>query len=441
MKNNTLFNLRGLLAFMLALAMLFSVVACQLPFEPSGGPSAPEPPGSQQPSKGDFPNLGNDNDSSQASPPQIGAVAVRRIDVALDNYEVVLGDSFTPSVVIQPPDATDMTYTLESDDDSVLRQMGDGFIAVGGGTADIIATAANGVVGWASVTVVVPVRSVSLGDGQISLNVGESRHLNPVVYPENASIRQAHFTTSNDNVATVNQNGIIRAIAAGTAVIECTIDSMTVSVTVTVRIPISNISVSSDKRTYVVGDQGSFNVTVSPEGASDKSFSVSISGGGELTGDNTFACTAAGDLVITVTTDDGVSSSLSVSVIDIAAFANDVFNLTNVERANAGLPLFARRTSLTRAAELRAREIIQSFSHTRPDGRSCFTAFDESNVYYRFAGENLAMGQRSPAEVVNGWMDSPGHRENILNENYGHLGIGIVMDSDGVLHWTQTFTD
>ena len=123
---------------------------------------------------------------------------------------------------------------------------------------------------------------------------------------------------------------------------------------------------------------------------------------------------------------------------DTAEFAAEVVRLTNIERANAGLPaLAASNSALTAAAGTRAKEIIVSFSHTRPDGRSCFTAFDEHKVSYRGAGENIAWGQSTPQAVVTGWMNSPGHKANILG-NYTHIGVGVEK-SGGRYYWVQLF--
>jgi uncharacterized protein YkwD len=88
---------------------------------------------------------------------------------------------------------------------------------------------------------------------------------------------------------------------------------------------------------------------------------------------------------------------------------------------------------------VRAEELIQSFSHTRPDGTSCFTAFDEFGVDYRAAGENIAAGQKTPEDVVNSWMNSSGHRANILSENFTAIGVGVAEDVNGTLYWVQMF--
>lgn len=112
-----------------------------------------------------------------------------------------------------------------------------------------------------------------------------------------------------------------------------------------------------------------------------------------------------------------------------------VLALVNGERAEAGLPPLTYRDDLQAAADLRATEIVTLFDHTRPDGSTCFTAF---NVSYMTAGENIASGYRTPEAVMTGWMNSPGHRANILNADFTGLAVGHVV-SGGRHYWTQLF--
>lgn len=115
-----------------------------------------------------------------------------------------------------------------------------------------------------------------------------------------------------------------------------------------------------------------------------------------------------------------------------------IVELVNEERAKAGLHSVTLDTAASQAAYVRAKEIVKSFSHTRPDGRSCFTALTEAQVRYRLAGENIAWGQRTPEQVMEGWMNSPGHRANILRESFTHIGVGYYQEN-GVNYWTQMF--
>ncbi len=84
---------------------------------------------------------------------------------------------------------------------------------------------------------------------------------------------------------------------------------------------------------------------------------------------------------------------------------------------------------------------MTKMSHERPNGTICFTAFTEAGVSCLAAGENIAGGQRDPAEVVDAWMNSPGHRANILSEDFTHMGAGYIRDDSKKYrrHWVQLF--
>ena len=119
-------------------------------------------------------------------------------------------------------------------------------------------------------------------------------------------------------------------------------------------------------------------------------------------------------------------------------FAEEVLYYVNIEREEVGLKPLRLSPQLMQAADIRAKELLQRFSHTRPDGTGCFTAVSTS---YRYIGENIAAGQSSPQEVVEAWMNSQGHRENILNPNFDKMGIGYVYspNSEYRHYWAQLF--
>ncbi|MFQ6960725.1 CAP domain-containing protein [Clostridium sp. D5] len=125
---------------------------------------------------------------------------------------------------------------------------------------------------------------------------------------------------------------------------------------------------------------------------------------------------------------------------DNNAFIQQVVNLVNQERSKAGLSPVKADTSVQAAAQVRAKEIETSFSHTRPDGSSFSTALTQQGVTYRGSGENIAWGQKTPEQVMNGWMNSEGHRANILNKNYTTIGVGLHQNASGTNYWTQLFT-
>ncbi len=121
------------------------------------------------------------------------------------------------------------------------------------------------------------------------------------------------------------------------------------------------------------------------------------------------------------------------------SYAQQVINLVNEERAKAGLSAVQPSETIAGAANIRAQEIVSNFSHTRPDGTSFGTVLRQAGINYRGAGENIAYGQRTPEEVMDAWMNSSGHRANILNPDYTNIGIGYY-ETNGVKYWVQLFT-
>ena len=116
----------------------------------------------------------------------------------------------------------------------------------------------------------------------------------------------------------------------------------------------------------------------------------------------------------------------------VTANAQSVVNQVNQERAKQGLSALRVDPKLTAAAQIRAKEIVEKFSHTRPDGTRWSTV---SSVAY---GENIAKGQRTADKVMAAWMTSSGHRANILRASYGSIGVACVK-SGGVYYWVQLF--
>ena len=124
---------------------------------------------------------------------------------------------------------------------------------------------------------------------------------------------------------------------------------------------------------------------------------------------------------------------------DNQTFEAQVLELVNHERAQAGLQPLSLSQGAASAADVRARELTRSFSHTRPDGRGFQTALTEAGVSYTAYGENIAYGQNSPQQVMNQWMNSAGHRANILNPNFTAMGVGHYENASGTDYWVQLF--
>ena len=116
----------------------------------------------------------------------------------------------------------------------------------------------------------------------------------------------------------------------------------------------------------------------------------------------------------------------------VASLADEVVRHTNMEREQRGLPALRVDAELERAAAVRARELVGSFSHTRPDGS------DWSTVSASVSGENIAKGHDSADRVMAAWMSSDGHRDNILRAGYTRIGV-CALEAGGVLYWVQLF--
>ncbi len=121
-----------------------------------------------------------------------------------------------------------------------------------------------------------------------------------------------------------------------------------------------------------------------------------------------------------------------------AAFCEEVFELTNQQRAKYGLQPFKKTDKLSALAVQRAWENTVVYGHNRPDGSSCFTILTQNGIKFRTVAENVAYSQSSPAEVVNAWMNSSGHRANILNPDLEYLGVGYYSEN-GKRMWAQLF--
>ncbi len=124
-----------------------------------------------------------------------------------------------------------------------------------------------------------------------------------------------------------------------------------------------------------------------------------------------------------------------------SSFQNQVLTLVNQQRAANGLKALSMDSALTKTATLKSQDMAKLgyFDHTSPTYGSPFDMMKQFGITYRAAGENIAMGQTSPQQVMQDWMNSPGHRANILNSSFTKLGVGIAQNSNGQYYWTQQF--
>jgi uncharacterized YkwD family protein len=126
---------------------------------------------------------------------------------------------------------------------------------------------------------------------------------------------------------------------------------------------------------------------------------------------------------------------------NVSSLESQVVTLVNQQRVKQGLQTLKTGSTLSYVARLKSQDMVNKnyFSHTSPTYGSPFAMMEHFGIRFSAAGENIAYGQPTAASVMNAWMNSPGHRANILNPSYTYIGVGAAKNSRGVIYWTQEF--
>lgn len=134
----------------------------------------------------------------------------------------------------------------------------------------------------------------------------------------------------------------------------------------------------------------------------------------------------------------GQKINIPTVATSVTAYEQEVVRLVNDIRRKNGLSPLTLDWELSRVARYKSQDMKDKgyFSHTSPTYGSPFAMMKSFGISYRTAGENIAKGYSTPEEVVKGWMNSPGHRANILNSSFTHIGVGYVASGS---YWTQMF--
>ena len=125
----------------------------------------------------------------------------------------------------------------------------------------------------------------------------------------------------------------------------------------------------------------------------------------------------------------------------LSALEDEVIRLVNVERAKNGLPALTKNWEVARVARIKAQDMIDNkyFAHNSPVYGSPFNMMENFGLRFSSAAENIAYGQKTAAAVMQTWMNSPGHRANILSKTVTQIGVGAAKAANGTLYWTQMF--
>lgn len=213
-------------------------------------------------------------------------------------------------------------------------------------------------------------------------------------------------------------------------------------------VSVTGITLNSSTTSLFINKTSTLTATVTPSNATDKTvlWNTSDSNIAVVSATGVVTAKSSGTVTITVTSKDGsfedsveLTIKSAVSSTPESDWKLEVTRLTNIEREKAGKSILKYNNTIAAGAQTRSEELLISFSHTRPDGTRFFTVFDDPDFSYRYIGENLALGYKSPAEVVAAWMKSEGHRANLLSDNYTDIGVGITKSESGRYHWAQIF--
>ena len=246
-------------------------------------------------------------------------IPVTGISLNMTSMTVNVGQTMQLSATITPANATDKTVMWKSSDAAVAYVSQDGVVmGVSAGAATISATAGEHTADC-SVTVEIPVTSVSLNKTGLTLEKGKSETLTATVSPSDATDKTVSWKSSNTSVVTVDQNGRVTAVNAGSAVITVTTKdgSKTATCNVTVVIPVTSVSLNKTELTIEKGKSETLTATVSPSDATDKTVTWQSSNTAVATVDQNGKVTAKelGNVTITVTAKDGSkTASCSVTV-------------------------------------------------------------------------------------------------------------------------------
>lgn len=315
-----------------------------------------------------------------------------------DTLTLTAGEAATLETAVAPADATHVVISYTSSDNSVATVSDTGEVkAVGAGEADITAAVQDTEISAVcKITVLPKIESVDLNYTELALRVGGTAQLTYNVQPEDAVVETATYTSSDESVATVDEEGAVTAVADGTATITVDVDGVTAECEVTVS-------------TKAASAAGSNSGSSAASGSGQTEASAPADSSGFEYGAIPFSLASNGDWW-------GIDQS------DSAYWA--VLNNINAMRAAGELSALSANSSLDAIADSRCdyQLVNDTLSH---DGAQ--------------TPEILAQSQKSASEVCQAWQNSPSHYAVIMNPNFTQIGICCYFEIGGKTIWCCTF--
>ena len=371
------------------------------------------------------------------------------------------GESYTLKGTVLPNDAKNKTCKWYTSRSSVAAVSSTGKVtAKAVGTAVITAKTVNGKTATCKVTVKTMPTSVKTNPTALTLGKGESytikENTNSGSYAHAANLK---WTSTNTRVVTVKKGSgtkaALKAVGTGTASVRVTLyNGRTATCKVTVKKAPVSVKISPSLLTLNVGESytikestnsGSYAHAANLKWTSTNTRVVTVKKG---SGNKAvLKAVSEGTANVKLTLYNGKTAICKVTVVDCSdvysaktdkdyySLSHKVYEIVNQERIKAGVKPLRFNDKVYKAAMVRAKECHKYFSHIRPNGKDCFTALSEAGVKQNYAGENIAVGFSSPKSVMEGWMQSSGHRSNILNPVFTDFGCGVCNTGE----WTQFF--
>ena len=371
------------------------------------------------------------------------------------------GESYTLKGTVLPNEAKNKTCKWYTSRSSVVAVSSTGKVtAKAVGTAVITAKTVNGKKATCKVTVKTMPTSVKTSPTALTLGKGESytikENTNSGSYANAANLK---WTSTNTRVVTVKKGSgnkaALKAVGTGTASVRVTLyNGRTATCKVTVKTMPTSVKTSPTALTLGKGESytikentnsGSYANAANLKWTSTNTRVVTVKKG---SGNKAvLKAVSEGTANVKLTLYNGKTAICKVSVVDCSdvysaktdkdyySLSHKVYEIVNQERIKAGVKPLRFNDKVYKAAMIRAKECHKYFSHIRPNGKDCFTALSEAGVKQNYAGENIAVGFSSPKSVMEVWMQSSGHRSNILNPVFTDFGCGVCNTGE----WTQFF--
>ena len=368
---------------------------------------------------------------------------------------LLTGETKTINITVAPANTTStikVTWTVEAGGAFTVTQGATSIkvkgTAAGTGTISAVIkeynTAGKVIKAFSSKTTVtvtkkVALSSISLSKTSATLNKGNTLTLTVNYNPSNTTdSKDVTWTSSNTSVASVSA-GKITAKAPGTATITAKVGSKTATCKVTVKAPITSLSLSKTTATVEVGKSVALSVTYAPANTTDSKTVTWTSSNTKVAtvSNGTIKGVAAGTATITAK----MGSKTVTCKVTVKQAAPKFVSVTacydklNAYRKSAKLGNLTKDANLEKIAQQRAKELVESFSHKRPDGTSGLSLI-KGNVY---KGENIAKGQKTCDAVMSAWYNSEGHKANMLGSNYTKVGVA-GYEYNGVIYWVMVFS-